>query len=344
MKRKPWELGEDDGVFSAPSKEAIREHKQKEFNHKQKAFVKIVGENLAAYACILIVLLLIGFIWTDIGISFAFETFVVESIVSVALFIAGELLTSKIGTTGGRLDDIYKNVHTEYINLREKVIKAGITLMAKFCEQQVDEEYDIYIRRKCKEYKIDYDKYINEYSKMNLNQLKTEFKTTKAVEVNILNQTSRIELTPDMLLTDGKVRGERGGIPISGEEYVEKHTTGFWHILLAVVVAILTVLPAFSMTDDITIGRVVYTGFKIAMLLYRMYTGYSRGARAFNTIEPIHLQAKIRYLNIYLEFLKKEGEGYEISTKADKSERTDPQGCGESESGSVLYNGSVESV
>ena len=128
---KPWELG-DDSVFQEPSREKIKEHRQKEFNHKQKSFVKLVGENLAAYACVLIVVLLIGFIWTDIGLSLDVTTFIIESIISVVLFIAAEFLTSKIGTNGGRLDELYVKNHTEYLELRKTVVSAGITLMDKF--------------------------------------------------------------------------------------------------------------------------------------------------------------------------------------------------------------------
>lgn len=338
----PWELGDDDSVFHEPSKEKIREHKQKEFNTKQKALAKLIGENLAAYSCVLIVVLMITLIWTDIGISINFTKFIVESIVSVALFIVGEYLTSKIGATGGRLDNLYVKVHTAYISLRERVVSAGITLMPKFCDQQIDEEYERYIRRKCKEYKLDYDEYINKYSKMSLDQLQKTLKKKSAIAIAALNQTRRIELTPGMLLTDGKVRGEREGIPVSGEEYIETHTTGALHIILAAVVGLLTAFPAFTPTADASIGRVAYTCFKMAMLLFRMYIGYARGAKAFNTIEPIHLQAKIRYLNMYLEFLKKEGEGY--GTETDGSEQTDPQGCRDSESGGVLHHGSAESI
>ena len=52
-------------------------------------------------------------------------------------------------------------------------------------------------------------------------------------------------------------------------------------------------------------GRVIYTVFKLAMMSYRMYRGYMRGAKGFNTVEPKHLQAKIKYLYLYLEFLQK---------------------------------------
>ena len=42
-----------------------------------------------------------------------------------------------------------------------------------------------------------------------------------------------------------------------------------------------------------------------AEMLYRMYSGYARGAKGYNAIEPKHLQDKIKYLGLYLEFLEK---------------------------------------
>jgi hypothetical protein len=338
---KPWELG-DDSVFQEPSREKIKEHKQKEFNKKQKSLVKLVGENLASYALVLIVVLMIGFIWTDLGISLTWTSFLIDSLMSVVLFIVAESLTAKIGTSGGRLDDIYIMVHNEYVELRKTVFDAGITLMDKFCEWQIDVEYEFFLRKKCKEHKINYDKYVDTYSRMTLPDLQKELGKQDALIVAALNKTSRIELTPDMLLTDGKVRGERGGIPISGEEYVEKHTTGFGHIALAIITAILTAFPAFALTEDVSLGRVIYTVFKLAMLIYRMYNGYSRGAKAFNTIAPRNLRSKIRYLNLYLEFLRRNGEDY--GTEGSKSEQTDPQGRREGEGGGVLHDRPAESV
>lgn len=338
---KPWELG-DDSVFQEPSREKIKEHRQKEFNHKQKTFLRLVGGNLAAYACVLIVVMLIVFIWVDIGFKIDPTKFIVESIVSVILFIAGEYLTSKMGAPGGRLDEHYVKAHNEYLETRKTVLQQGVSRMNEFCDAQIEEEYDRYIRRKCREYRLNYDEYVKKYSKMRYKELKKIFKRKFALAVFALNKARRIELTPNMLMTDGKVRGERGGIPISGEEYVEQHTTGFWHVALSIVVAILTVLPAFTPTEDVTIGRVMFTIFKLAMLFYRMYSGYARSAKAYNTIEPRHLCVKTTYLNLYLEFLKRTGEDY--GTEGSKSEQTDPQGRREGEGGGVLHDRPAESV
>ena len=335
------------------SNEDIKNDKKREFNKRQKSLIKLVGENLASYACLLIVVLFIGLIWTDIGIKFKWATLLTDSVISVVLFIVAEYLTSKLGVNGGKLDENYINIHKEYLALREEVVKAGITFMDKFCEWQMDVEYEAYIKKKCKEYKIDYVLYIEKYSDMNPEELKKELPAEKIAAVDMLNKVSRIELTPDILLTDGKQKSERGNVPLSGEEYVEKHTTSLQHILLIALSAVITAIPVFTLTQDMSIGRVIYTIFKLAMLIYRMYNGYASGALAFNTIEPKHLQVKIRYLNLYLEFLKnmkvsrdgeisREGEDY--GKKTDKSEQTDPPRRGENKIGGELHDRSAESV
>ena len=58
------------------------------------------------------------------------------------------------------------------------------------------------------------------------------------------------------------------------------------------------------MTTDVTMARVIYTVFKLTMLLFRMAKGYDRGAKAYNTIEVRQLKAKINYLKQYIKFVK----------------------------------------
>jgi hypothetical protein len=57
--------------------------------------------------------------------------------------------------------------------------------------------------------------------------------------------------------------------------------------------------------QEFSIAMLIYTAFKIALMLARMFSGYSRGAKAYNTVEPKHLQDKIKYLGLYVEFLNK---------------------------------------
>lgn len=291
-------------MFDEISRDEMKEDKRREFNKRQKALMKVIGENLAAYACVLIFILLIGFIWTDIGLHLDFTSFLVDSLICVVLFILADICMAQIGAKGGRLDDDYLNVHKEYITLRETVIKAGITFMDAFCDWQIEVEYEFYIKQQCKALKISYEDYIELYAGKSLEELNKLLSLDLAAKVFALNETKRIELTPAMLLTDGKVKSERGGLGLSGEEYIERHTTGWLHILTTAAFAIVAAVPVFTLTQDVSMGRVIYTVFKLAMMAYRMYQGYARGARGFNTIEPKHLQQKIKYLYLYLEYLK----------------------------------------
>ena len=310
------------------TREDIAADRRRDFNKRQKSFMKIVGENLAAYACVLIFILLIGFIWTDIGLFVNITSFITDSLISVVLFVLADICMSHIGAKGGKLDEEYLKVHKEYLGIREEVRRAGLTHLDEFCNWQIDVEYDFYIQKQCKRLKIDYNEYLEKYQGKGLDELKTLLPIDCAANVFALGRARRIELSPDMLLTDGKVKSERGGLGISGEEYIEKHTTGWLHILSTALFAIVAAVPVFTLTQDASLGRVIYTVFKLSMMAYRMYQGYARGARGYNTIEPKHLQAKIRYLYLYLEFLNKkiydqlDMSKSEMDTNSDVAEAT----------------------
>lgn len=294
------------------SREDLVADKKNDFNARQKSFAKIVGENLASYVCVLIFVLLIGFIWTDIRINVFTTAFLSDSLVSAVMFILVDICMAQVGTRVGKLDGDYIKIHGEYLSLRKIVIDAGITLMDAFCAWQIDVEYEFYIRKQCKALRIKYEDYIEKYSEKNLGELKALLPVSKAVAVYALNQAKHIELTPDMLLTDGKVKNDREGLGMSGEEYVETHTTGRLHLLAAVVFGVVSAVPLFTLTQDASVGRIIYTVFKLAMMAYRMFVGYSRGAKGYNSVEPRYLQAKMRYLHLYLEYLKSESQKEDV--------------------------------
>lgn len=309
------------------SKEEYREFKHKEHNRRQKQFAKTIGENFAAYSLVAIMMLMIGSIWSEVGIFSNWRKFIGDALVTIVLYILADVCASYIGTQGGKLDEDYINNHNEYLSLRAEVRRAGITLMNAFCDWQIDVEYEFYLRKKCKENKIDYNEYMKNYHGKTVEELQVMFPiekvkgkdtktkvfgtvrnvktSTRAVKIFTLNQIEPIDLTPDILMTDGMVRDERGAVGMSGEEYVEKHTVGKTHIALTALIAIIAAVPAFTLAQEFTVGAIIYTVFKIALMLFRMYSGYSRGAKAFNSVEPKHLQDKIKYLYMYLEFLEK---------------------------------------
>lgn len=324
------------------NKEELREievndrlERHKEYNRKQKGFAKVIGENFATLAVLMIIALMIGFIWTDIGIFTSWASFIGDATVTVVLYILADIIcASYIGGKGGKLDEEYIVNHEEYLSVRRTVRSEGLTFMDVFCDWQIDLEYEFYIRKRCKEMKINYAEYMEKYHGCTLEELQEMFPirkhseekieggffdkikrrffggirkaktSSKAAKIFSLNQIKHIELSPDILMTDGKVRNQRGDVGESGEEYIERHTVGWKHILITVIFAIVAVIPTFTLITNVSVGMIIYTVFKIALMLFRMYRGYSRGAKAFNTIEPKHLQAKTKYLYLYLEFLK----------------------------------------
>ncbi len=321
------DLKNKNDVFNGPTKDEYKRFKQKNHNERQKRFAKVVGENFATVSLVAILMLVIGSIWTEVSIFTSWQKLAGDTLISVVLYILADVCATYIGTQGGKLDNDYNRLHNEYLELRDRVRQAGIVLMNVFCDWQIDVEYEYFLRRRCKDLKIDYKEYMELYHGKSIEELQALFpmeslkdtavkkkffaginnvkSSSKATKIFALNQIEHIDLTPEILLTDGMVKNKRGNVSISGEEYVEKHTIGKSHIALTALIAIIAAVPVFTLVQDFTVGAVIYTVFKLSLMLFRMASGYNKGAKAFNSVEPRHLSDKIRYLNLYLEFVEK---------------------------------------
>ena len=105
-----------------------------------------------------------------------------------------------------------------------------------------------------------------------------------------------------LLLTDGTGESDtHRGIGISAKEYVKKSTKGWMNVTVTVVTCVFSASIAFFANAGASWGLVMYTVLKLALLCWRMYKGYSAGAKAYNTIEVKHLQDKMTYMHLYLE-------------------------------------------
>lgn len=288
------------GVYPEVSREELKEFKQQEFNKKQKTLRKTVGENMASFGCILVVILFVGYIWTDMKIDIFSQRMLCDALVSVVSFIVVEDLMSRNGINCGKLYDEYVRVYADYLALKERVIAAGIAQLAEFCDAVVDKEYEAFVRRRCKSLRMDYDEYRSLADKSK-EELKGIPKGKLAV-VMALNQIKPIVLTPDLLLTDGTGESDtHRGIGISAKEYVKKSTKGWMNVTVTVVTCVFSASIAFFANAGASWGLVMYTVLKLALLCWRMYKGYSAGAKAYNTIEVKHLQDKMTYMHLYLE-------------------------------------------
>lgn len=290
------------GTFREPSREEYKELQQQEFNIKQKMLKKSIGENMASIGCILVVILFVGYIWTDMKIDVFSERMLCDALVSVISFIVVEDLMSRNGINCGKLYDEYVKTYADYIKLKERVISAGISGLSDFCSKTVDKELESYIKRKCKDLRIGFDEYklISVMSK----EEQKDVPKGKVAAVMALNQIKPIVLTPDLLLTDGTGEGDsHRGVGISAKEYVKKSTKGWMNVTVTVITCVFSASIAFFANAGASWGLVMYTVLKLALLCWRMYKGYSAGAKAYNTIEVKHLQDKMTYLHLYLEQL-----------------------------------------
>ena len=276
---------------------------QKKYNFATKSVARLLGTNVALFVCILLPVLLIGFIWTDFGIPTIGTKFVSEGIVTVALFVIGEIMMSKIGSDGGKLDPDYVDARKEFDALTDRVNAIGTTFMNLFCDWQIDIEMEHATLTRLRSMRLttsDWDK-LKDLTK---DELVARYGKKKAKDIMALKELEPIELNEAILLYDGSLSGfARGGVPISGEGYLHKKTHSPQMILSAIFTGLLTVSVAITLTQDISWARVVYTAFKLVVLLYRMAVGYNLGAKAYNSIEVGQLRAKCNYLRQYIRFI-----------------------------------------
>ncbi len=280
--------------------------RQKAHNDRSKSIAKIFGANLSLYICMMIPALLVGFIWTDTGLPHIGWGLLCDGAVTVFLFFLAEYSMIQVGISGGRLDDEYVRYHDEYIALTSKVLKLGTALMYPFCEWQIEAEHIRAVKDTLRAVGVAYDDWEKRYRHMSEDELVSELGARKTAAVISACRLEPIELTPDMILTDGPIRKGRGGVSESGFEYIERKKRSWRHVLIGSLSALFTVMIALTLTSDISLARVLYTFAKLCTLFFRMSSGYASGARAFNTVEVTHLQSKLALEYAYIEYIEKE--------------------------------------
>lgn len=325
-----FDLDKND-AYREPTKAEIRAEKDREYNTRMKNTMRVIGENMATCTVVLATTLLVGSVFGDLGINLLSAYTVMDFVLTLAVFILIEYMASKSGARCGKTYEEYLDLHKIYLDMRAEIYKRGIALMDIFCDWQVDVEYEFYIRRRCKKLKIDYKEYCEKYSKMSLEELSDMFThkgekkpkfsirhpirsgiavyryakvSDDAKNIFYLRSIQPIELTPEILLTDGKPRRSRGGVGISGEEHLEKQTTGFGHIVATIFMTLLTVMPLF-IAKGWSWTLIFAAAMKLVGVFMRYYRGYSKGAQAFNTVEVKHISDKIQYFHLYNEYLDK---------------------------------------
>lgn len=274
---------------------------QSQYNGNAKKIAYLIGKNLTLFICMLIPLLLIGFVWTDFQ-EIIFDTSMIrDGVLTVMLFAAGEWAMTRLGADGGKLDPEYIEAKGEFDKLLERVGELGTLLMGVFCDWQIDVELEQAVLFRIRMLRMS-PKVWEEAKTKSYAELKQLYGRVKAKKIYDIINLKPIELNESILLYNGEYAA-RGGVPLSGDAYLKK-----WYNILEVVLAcvftgLFTVSVVISFTSDITIARGIYTVFKFATLLTRMASGYSKGAKAYNTIEVRQFKAKSNYLRRYIKFL-----------------------------------------
>lgn len=275
---------------------------QKRYNITSKGFAYILGKNLTLFICMLVPFLLIGFVWTDFGPVAIGPKLLSDGALTVALFVVGEVMMTKLGADGGKLDGEYIKSKGEYDDLVIKVGEVGSLMMGVFCDWQIDLEMRQAVNTRLRILRLTPAMW-NEVKDLPYNELEQRFGRTKAKKLVEIRNLKPIELNEAILLYDGD-RSGRGGVPVSAEEYLKSRSHFIKTLIACIFTGLLTVTVVVTLTQDITFARVLYTMFKLVMLLFRMAKGYDRGARAYNTIEVRQYRARSNYLRQYITFIR----------------------------------------
>ena len=282
-----------------------KEYRAKHRNEQAKRMAKTITQNLYTYLCVAMPILLICTIWTDFTLPQLGCGLAGDGILTVVLLVVGERLMIRIGTFGGKLDDDYLKAKTRYEQAVKAAKERSVQLLEPFCEWQIDLEYERTRRSRCSRLRIRYDDYKSKYEGKSLEELKRLLPIEKAVQIDLINKLEPIELTPDMLLYGGSKRSGRHEITLSGEEYEDRKMYGRKGLIASVVTCIICVGLPITFIGGTTLAKVVYTLGKLVVLLFRMFKGYSDGAKAYHTVEVRHLDSKSEYLEEYADFYDK---------------------------------------
>ncbi|MBQ2987764.1 MAG: hypothetical protein IJD59_01525 [Clostridia bacterium] len=274
---------------------------QKRYNERSKGLANIIGKNLTLFLCLLLPFLLIGFIWTEFGAVEIGPKLLSDGVLTVSLFVVGEVMMTRLGADGGKLDAEYIGAKSDYEALVVRAGEVGALLMGIFCDWQIDLEMKQAVRSRLRALRMTEQTW-NEIKDLPADALVRRYGRAKARKLMEIRTLKPIELNEAILLYDGGALG-RGGVPVSAEEYLRNRVHFIKTLAACLFTGLLTVTVAVTLTSDITFARVIYTVFKLVMLVFRMAKGYDRGARAYNTVEVRQYRAKSNYLRAYIGFV-----------------------------------------
>lgn len=282
----------------------------KEFQNKQTGpvyWIRLAGENMGTVICIMIPMLLVGLIWTEARLPKIGWGLGAEALLTVVLFMWAEAATTRSGATVGVIDEKYIESRNRYREARTSGKDRGVFQLDVFCSWQIDVELENAKRAMCRALKLRWKDYDETYAGMDSTELERKYGKVLAGKVRTVNSMEPIELTADMLLSEtGGSRFKRGGIPISAEEYVDKETRGWKHLVISAITTAFTVSMSFVFSGDASWALVVYTAVKIIALFWRMLRGYEKGVNAYIKVGVMHLDAKSDYWDKYVEYIDTE--------------------------------------
>lgn len=308
------------------------EYTPKAFDTSLKTGVKTVMGNIGTLIAIMCVMLMVAVFLFDVSLedihvvsAKAVQSFVVDSVVTVILYIAMQNSMIKNGEKNGRLDDEFLAARGRTADLREWAKKLGCPRMGTFCDRYVYRELQNTRERRLTKIPMKYSEWSRVFGDMTRHDIKRlprrfEYETdsggyrtlvlthkVRAILINIASMEEQ-RFTPEMLMYDDASGPSWRRVPLlpsPAERIREKRRANY---LPTIIFSVMSAILVFKFVASPTWSTAIYCLFKLFGLICRGAAGYSIGFLAYSVHGVQYYQSQEIRLREYERWLKLEEE------------------------------------
>lgn len=307
----------------------LDEYTPKALDSSLKTGFKTVMSNIGSLLAIMCIVLLVSIFLFDVGIeditvvtAKAVQSFVVDAVVTVILYICMQNSMILSGEKNGRLDPEFLTARAETNVLREWAKKLGCPRMGEFCDAYAAAELRNTRERRLTRIPMKYtewERVFGDMTRRDIKELPRRFEyeaddgrtrvliLTRKVRLILMNIASLQEqlFTPEMLMYDDTNHSwrRRPLLPSPAEKIRERRRANY---VPTIIFSIMTAFLVFKFIASPTWSTAIYCLFKLFGLIWRGGAGYSIGFLAYSVHGVQYYQSQEIRFNEYRRWLEKE--------------------------------------
>lgn len=305
------------------------EYTPKALDTSIKTGVKTIMSNIGTLIAIMCVMLLVAVFLFDVSLdditvinSKAVQGFVLDSVITVILYIVMQNSMIINGEKNGQLDKEFIEARKRTIDLREWAKKLGCPKMGAFCDRYIYRELENTRERRLTKIPMKYSEWSRVFGDMTSHDIKKlprrfEYEAddgrqrvliiTHKVRLILRNISSMKEqrFTPEMMMYDDTNHPWRRIplLPSPSERIREKRRANY---IPTIVFSIMSAMLVFKFVASPTWGTAIYCLFKLFGLMWRGAAGYSIGFLAYSVHGVQYYQSQEIRFHEYKRWLELE--------------------------------------